>query len=499
MSRPCVAVQQEPGLTARVGPGRSLKRSRQSLPEAIFRPVRGKSTDNDDMRLCALILMSCVLPATMEAGESAGWRPRVAREPVRRMAREQVKVVPIVAVEPARPRTLSEFRSLAESRHPALRINSARIDEARGDHRQAGLWPNPVVGYRGEEMGNQGTPGMQGGFIRQKIITGQKLKLASSVAAARVMEREHLATMAREQVVGDVRVRFYDTLIAQQRVELTSQLSKLGLELARATAMLVQAKQVSRNGLYQAEIASEQAAALEENSKNELSEARRLLALSVGVADLNVGTLEGNVTSNLTDMTWEECRRRVLAEHPGLAAARARLTLSAREMARQKRLVIPDLDVRVGRAHMYTSDSDVTSVMVGVPLPIFDRNQGGISRSEAGAVRARFEVERMEVELEQRAASAYREYSNARHQARRYSDKILPRARKSIESVKEGYREGQVRYLELLLAQQKFVEVNLVYLSTIRKLRESVTVIESKLLSGGLHGHRLGNDASSRR
>tara|TARA_B100000029_G_scaffold227798_1_gene225596 strand:+ start:2012 stop:3367 length:1356 start_codon:yes stop_codon:yes gene_type:complete len=451
------------------------------------------------MRLCPLIVLFCALPATIKAGESEGWRPRVVMPPVRKAAHGQVKALPDGMVDPARPRTLSEFLALAESRHPMLRINSARINEARGDHRQAGLWPNPVVGYRGEEMGNQGTPGMQGGFIRQKIITGQKLKLASSVAAARVREREHLATMAREQVVGDVRVRFYDTLVAQQRVELTSQLSKLGRELARATAMLVQAKQVSRNGLYQAEIASEQAAALRENSENELKEARRLLALSVGVTELKVGLLEGKVTSHLTDMTWEECRSRVLADHPGLAAARTRLTLSNREIARQKRLVVPDLDVRVGMAHMYTSDSDVTSVMVGVPLPIFDRNQGGISRSEAGAVRARFEVERMEVELEQRAASAYREYSNARHQARRYSEKILPRARKSIETVKEGYREGQVRYLELLLAQQKFVEVNLAYLSTIRKLRESVTVIESRLLSGGLHGHRIGRSASSRR
>jgi len=339
-------------------------------------------------------------------------------------------------------------------------------------------------------MGNRGTPGMQGGFIRQRIVTAAKLELASSVAEGRVTEREHLAAAAREQVLSGVRIRFYDTLVAQQRLELTSRLARLGDSLAQATAMLIKAKQVSPNALYQAEIAAEQARAMKENSENELSEARQLLALSVGVTDLQVGPLRGKVAADLPDMTWEECWKRIVTGHPGLAASRARLSTAGREVTRQKRMVIPDVDLRVGMAHMHVSDSDVTSVMVGVPLPIFDRNQGGIARSEAEMVRARFEVERLEIELQQRAVTAFREYSNARHQARRYSKKILPRSVKSIELVRRGYGEGQVEYLELLIAQQKYVEVNLAYLQTIQKLREAVTVIEAQLLTGGLHGHR---------
>lgn len=143
---------------------------------------------------------------------------------------------------------------------------------------------------------------------------------------------------------------------------------------------------------------------------------------------------------------------------------------------------------------MNVTGSDVTSVRVSVPLPIFDRNQGGIARSEAELVRARFGVERLEVELYQRAAVAFREYSNARQQARRYSTQILPRASRSLDLVRRGYSQGQVPFLELLVAQQKYVEVNLSYLAAIRKLRESVTVIRSQLLTSGLHGHRRSVD-----
>jgi len=447
------------------------------------------------MRFSVPIVMLCVLPLLAEADEPAGWRRRVAKPAAAVPSVSRIESVAAVAAESAvgaesAARTLADFQALAESTHPVLRIASARIDEALGDQRQARLWPNPVLGYSGEEMGNRGTMGMQGGFIRQRIITASKLELAAEVAAGRVSEREQLARAARVQVRSGVQVRFYDVLVAEQRVELTSQLARLGTALSKATEMLVEAKQVSFNGLLQTQIAAEEALALKENSENELAEARRLLALSVGVTDLEVGALEGRVTADLPDMTWADCRQRVFDGHPGLAAARARLVTAGREVTRQKRQVIPDVDLRVGRAYMHVTDSDVTSVMVGVGLPIFDRNQGGISRSEAEAVRARFDIQRLEVNLQLRAATAYREYSNARHQARRYSTKILPKALKSIELVRSGYTNGQVRYLELLVAQQKYVEVNLAYLVTIRKLRESATVIESQLLIAGLHGHR---------
>ncbi len=471
-------------------PGVAVARCRRiGFLVSFWRPVGLEGADSSDMRLCAPIVLCCIMPLAALAGESPGWRRAVALPvtvppPVSRVE----PAVARVAVGSRSPRSLPEFQSLAELHHPLLRIASARINEARGDQQQARLWPNPVVGYSGEEMGNRGTPGMQGGFVRQRIVTAGKLELASAVAAGRVSEVEHLAHAASLRVTSGVQVRFYNALVAQQRVELTTRLARLSTELSLATSKLVEAKQVSPNGLLQSEIAAEQALSLKEDAENELSEARRLLGLSVGVTDLGVGELRGNVTADLPDMTWSDCWELVLAGNPELAAARSRFVTAGREVIRQKRQVIPDVDLRVSHGYMHPTESDVTSVTVGVGLPIFDRNQGGISRSEAAVVRSRFEVERLEIDLQQRAAMAYREYSNARHQARRYSARILPKARKSIEWVRRGYSEGQVRYLELLVAQQKYVEVNLSYLVTVRKLRESATVIQSQLLASGMHG-----------
>ena len=39
----------------------------------------------------------------------------------------------------------------------------------------AGLYPNPTIGYIGDQMGAQGTAGeIQGGYIQQTIVTAGK-------------------------------------------------------------------------------------------------------------------------------------------------------------------------------------------------------------------------------------------------------------------------------------------------------------------------------------
>ena len=140
--------------------------------EVFFRLCGVGKCDNDEVRYSLLIFLLCVGISVTEAADPAGWR-------VRRNGRStQSRVIPAGAVRAVTLSTmasLADFETMALDRHPLLRMAAARINEARGDQRQAGLWPNPIVGYSGEEMGNRGTTGMQSGFLWQKIVMGLSL------------------------------------------------------------------------------------------------------------------------------------------------------------------------------------------------------------------------------------------------------------------------------------------------------------------------------------
>src|SRR6185369_11167677 len=48
--------------------------------------------------------------------------------------------------------TLAELEQMAVDKNPTIAQAEAAILAAQGRRRQAGLWPNPTIGYRGEEF-----------------------------------------------------------------------------------------------------------------------------------------------------------------------------------------------------------------------------------------------------------------------------------------------------------------------------------------------------------
>ena len=95
--------------------------------------------------------------------------------------------------------TLAELEQMALTNNPTLVQAQALVDAADGKARQAGLFPNPTIGYTGNEISRG--PIIRGGehgfFIEQTIPLGGKLKLSRSV-----FEREAAQAEAILEVSG---------------------------------------------------------------------------------------------------------------------------------------------------------------------------------------------------------------------------------------------------------------------------------------------------------
>ena len=71
-----------------------------------------------------------------------------------------------------RPYTLADFQRLAAANNPALRQAASDVEAARGLMIQAGLYPNPTIGYGNNPDNNNTGSGVQGAFVDQLIKTG---------------------------------------------------------------------------------------------------------------------------------------------------------------------------------------------------------------------------------------------------------------------------------------------------------------------------------------
>src|SRR6202049_1745882 len=74
--------------------------------------------------------------------------------------------------------TLDELQQMALQKNPTFGQSAANIQAAQGRKKQSGLYPNPTIGYQGEQIrGGSFHGGEQGVFVQQDIVLGGKLGL----------------------------------------------------------------------------------------------------------------------------------------------------------------------------------------------------------------------------------------------------------------------------------------------------------------------------------
>src|SRR5580704_11537518 len=122
--------------------------------------------------------------------------------------------------------TLAELERMALSGNPTLAQAAAEVRAATAQKLQSGLYPNPTVGYQGEQIrgGIQGG-GEQGFFVSQDIVLGGKLGLSRRVFEQEKKQSEVEGEEQRLRVINSVRLFYYQALAAQEMVELRRKLS----------------------------------------------------------------------------------------------------------------------------------------------------------------------------------------------------------------------------------------------------------------------------------
>lgn len=377
---------------------------------------------------------------------------------------------------------------MALQNNPTLSQAQARVQAARGIWQQVGLYPNPVAGYSGGEMGNEGAAGQQGGFVGQEFVTGGKLRLNRQVACQEIIRLQRELAAQQFRVLTDVRTSFYDVLVAQRTVELTERLVKIAEEGVQAAEALLKAKEASRVDLLQARVEGNTARILLENARNRHQGAWRRLAAVVGMPDMTPEQLAGNVEDVGLPLRWEDALSRVLSESPEVAAASAEVGMARWTTQRARVEWVPNVGVQATVQHDNASGDDITGVQVALPLPLFNRNQGNIVAADAQLIAAQRNVERVRLNLQNRLAEVFRRYANAGQQVEKYRGTILPDAKETLDLVASGYQQGEFSYLNLLTAQRTYFQSNLAYLEALLQLKSAHAQIDGLLLNESLNG-----------
>jgi len=168
--------------------------------------------------------------------------------------------------------TLAEIERMAIENNPTLAQAEAAVRAAEGRRVQAGLYPDPVIGYSGEELAFRSFANKSEHFFffEQNIVTAGKLK-----KSRRIFEQEKAQTQAeseaqRLRVINTVRMLYYQTLGAQQMLDIRAELSRITSEAVRISAELFNIGQADKSDQLEIEIEAQKAEVELINAENDL-------------------------------------------------------------------------------------------------------------------------------------------------------------------------------------------------------------------------------------
>jgi cobalt-zinc-cadmium efflux system outer membrane protein len=388
---------------------------------------------------------------------------------------------------PAPAPTLADLEQAALRGNPTLAQAAANVEASRGRALQSGLYPNPTVGYLGDRINASGTAGeMQGLFIDQTVVTAGKLRLNRAKFEQEVSAMEAQALAQQYRVLNGVRTRYYQLLAMQRLLDVRADLLKVAEDAASTTEQLQNVGAANKPDVLAARIEVRQEKVALQNARALYEAAWKQLAAFIGEPNLPLARLEGDLEALGALPDYDAALGHLLEASPELQAARAEVGRDQFGLKREQVEPIPNLQVQVANGYDFETRNEVTSVQVGVRLPLFDHNQGNVHTAQAQLARSQAEICRVELSLRQRMARAYARYRTTLALVEAYRDHNLPDAKEAYELYLASFRKRAAAWPQVLVAQRTYFQLSVDYVEALDQLRESETAILGLLLVDGL-------------
>ena len=389
---------------------------------------------------------------------------------------------PAIPPEPKGDIELREALSLALLHNPELAAFSIEVRAAEARTLQAGLLPNPEVSVEAEDFGGTGP---RRGFeeAQTTVLVGQRLELGGKrPKRARVasLDRDLAGwdyISKRADVLTEARKSFVEVVAAQERLTLEQELLLLAEKTFETVSTRVRAGKVSPVEETKAGVELSNRRIEHDRARRSLEAVRKKLAALWGsdhpTFDRAVARLD-----EVSPIPSAEQLAAEIRGNPDVARWVTEKEQRRANAALQKAARIPDLTLAGGfRDFRETGDSAFVAEM-SIPLPLFDRNQGGILESRRRVAKADRESAAAQIRAHAALAEIYQALSVSIAEIEALRTTVIPGAQSVYEAAGEGYRQGKFGFLEVLDAQRTLFEARRQYIEALSAYHKGVAELD---------------------
>ena len=382
--------------------------------------------------------------------------------------------------------TLDEAVSLFLQHNLDLLMAKYGIESSKARQVTARLFPNPVASiglvsspFQGRTLGNSGQIISQ---VQQLFELAGKRGYRIESTAYETQSAEAGFEDAVRQLGFLVKDSYYRIQLARRRLTLAEEnrdrFSRiLEVNTIRFKKGYIAEVDLIRIRLQFIDFQSQVIQAIQE-AESARSDLRQLLQLSAVTqleltTDLEYKRLEPDIV-RLRSMASET--------RPDVRAKRHAFSQREAEVRLARAYRIPDVMVGAGYAVQGARGPDNPTQMefgLGVPLPLFNRNQGGIMGAEAALRTAEADLDKTVNQVENQVDVAYRNLIESRRLVEAFLGGVLDDARSIFTIAERAYERGGVTLIDLLDAARTSRTIQQSYIEALFNYQRNVIQLES--------------------
>ncbi len=355
---------------------------------------------------------------------------------------------------------------------------------------QAGTPSNPTLELEGSTGTLTGSPDTRGASIgiSQEFSLYGKLRLRRKAiereAEALVRKRDNAARLLKEEIS----TMLLDYLLSDERYALAADMVKLNGELALIAGERFKAGDIPELELNITKVELARA----ENRVLEVDRAR--LALRINIASLTGLqatdiVLSDKLSSAVPLLQTQDIATQSLSLRPDYLALGLEREKAETEyrLAKVEGLPNPTVgifaqwqksSVEVGGMSAINRDR-IVGLRLSVPIPVFNRNNGGRAEAQAMLDAADYRCKALERTIKAEVEAAIAGLSSSERIVSLFDRGIIPQLTENLKLTQEAYRVGEVGILSVTDQQKKFFEVHETYLSALHARRVAFIKLES--------------------
>jgi outer membrane protein, heavy metal efflux system len=383
------------------------------------------------------------------------------------------------------PLTLDGVITDVRAHHPEIRAAAAGAAADRERIVQAGAWEDPVAGLELQRMNNTRLLGYDAAEFQfsQKIPLSGNRERRRAVAAAEAGVSAAAVRSREFMLVAAAREAFFQLLREREQLVLLRESDRL---LAQATD-LVRSRLATGN-------ADATALLMAERERAQLRERALTLERDASDAAATLNTLRnlppqsaiGELAPPPTAITFPslaEAQAHALAHRPELAEADAKITAAARNQDLAARAWRPDPEVMVKARHYDAGGKVINDYDTGIAISLPWANNGKYRAAQREAGRRHEAAELDAAALRTKTAAEVREMwqrlDTARQNIALYRDRLLPLARQSADTIRQGLVTGRNTLTELIAAQRVLIDTQTTLAANVADFHRFAAMLET--------------------